>query len=60
MVSRRSRIKIVGKLAAREQEEREEQLRELARQLQREQWLAGQAVDLDVCQTAPDEGYGDE
>lgn len=43
---RKGRIRLLGKLFARLQEEREEELRELARQLHREQWLAGQDVKL--------------
>ena len=49
-----------GKLQARMQEEREEALRELARQLKREQWLAGEDVDLDSDEVRADGGTGDE
>ncbi|GIH06645.1 hypothetical protein Rhe02_47120 [Rhizocola hellebori] len=52
---RKTRKELVGKLEAREREEREEELRELARQLRREQWLAG----LDVQVDPEDEPTGD-
>lgn len=43
---RKTRKELVGKLEVREREDREEELRELARQLHREQWLAGQDVQV--------------